>query len=89
MIIAGYAIGASKGYIYVRAEYALAHQRSRKAIEAATAAGFLGARVCGSEFSFDIQIKLGAGAFVCGEETALIQSIEGKRACRFRDLLFP
>jgi NADH-quinone oxidoreductase subunit F len=79
MIIAGYGIGASKGYIYVRAEYALAHQRSRKAIEAATAEGFLGPRVCGTDFSFDIQIKLGAGAFVCGEETALIQSIEGKR----------
>lgn len=79
MIIAGYAIGATKGYIYVRAEYALAHQRSRKAIEAATAAGFLGPQVCGSDFSFEINIKLGAGAFVCGEETALIQSIEGKR----------
>jgi NADH:ubiquinone oxidoreductase subunit F (NADH-binding)/(2Fe-2S) ferredoxin/Pyruvate/2-oxoacid:ferredoxin oxidoreductase delta subunit len=79
MLIAGYAMGASKGYIYVRAEYALAHQRSFKAIQQATEKQYLGPKVCGSDFSFDIEIKLGAGAFVCGEETALIASIEGRR----------
>ena len=79
MIIAGYAIGATKGFIYVRAEYALAHTRSLKAIKQAAEYGYLGPNVFGSDFSFDIEIKLGAGAFVCGEETALIASIEGKR----------
>ncbi|MFH0825864.1 MAG: NADH-ubiquinone oxidoreductase-F iron-sulfur binding region domain-containing protein [Pseudomonadota bacterium] len=79
MLIAGYAIGASKGYIYVRAEYALAHQRSLKAIRQATEKGFLGTGIFGSGVGFDVEIKLGAGAFVCGEETALIASIEGKR----------
>lgn len=79
MIIAGYAIGADEGYIYVRAEYPLAIQRLRTAIEQARAANLLGKRILGSAFSFDIHIKEGAGAFVCGEETALISSIEGKR----------
>ncbi len=79
MLIAGYAIGATKGYIYVRAEYALAHQRSLKAIRQLAEKGFLGSGIFGSDFSFDVEIKLGAGAFVCGEETALIASIEGRR----------
>jgi len=77
MIIAGYAIGATKGYIYVRAEYALAHQRSLRAINQASAYGYLGRNIFGSDFSFHVEIKLGAGAFVCGEETALIASMEG------------
>ncbi len=79
MIIAGYAMGASKGFIYVRAEYALAHQRAMKAIQQAAEHNYLGRNIHGSDFSFDVEIKLGAGAFVCGEETALIASIEGRR----------
>ncbi|HAH86598.1 MAG TPA: NADH-quinone oxidoreductase subunit F [Armatimonadetes bacterium] len=79
MTIAGYAIGADEGYIYVRAEYPLAIERLRTAIEQAKAANLLGNRILGGAFSFDIRIKEGAGAFVCGEETALIASIEGKR----------
>ncbi len=79
MIIAGYAIGATKGYIYARAEYPLAIKRLGIAIEQAREEGFLGSRVFGSEFDFDITIFQGAGAFVCGEETALIGSIEGGR----------
>ena len=79
MAIAGYAIGANQGYIYVRAEYPIAVQRLKLAIGQAKAYGLLGERVFGSEFSFDIEIRLGAGAFVCGEETALMRSIEGKR----------
>lgn len=79
MAIAGYAIGANTGIIYIRAEYPLAVKRLRIAIEQAHEAGFLGEDVFGSGFDFDIQIKYGAGAFVCGEETALIRSIEGKR----------
>ena len=79
MVIAGYAIGADEGYIYVRAEYPLAIARLRTAIAEAEAANLLGKRILGSAFSFDIHIKEGAGAFVCGEETALINSIEGKR----------
>lgn len=79
MIIAGYAIGADEGYIYVRAEYPLAIERLRTAIAQAEAANLLGHRILGGAFSFDIHIKEGAGAFVCGEETALINSIEGKR----------
>jgi len=79
MIIAGYAIGATKGYIYARAEYPLAIKRLGIAIEQAREKGFLGSRVFGSEFDFDITIFQGAGAFVCGEETALIGSIEGGR----------
>ncbi|MHB0998024.1 MAG: NADH-ubiquinone oxidoreductase-F iron-sulfur binding region domain-containing protein [Armatimonadota bacterium] len=79
MIIAGYAIGADEGYIYVRAEYPLAIERLRVAIAQAEAANLLGNRILGGVFSFSIHIKEGAGAFVCGEETALINSIEGKR----------
>jgi len=79
MTIGAYAVGAQKGFIYVRAEYPLAIQRLQTAIERARAAGYLGERILGTDFSFDIQLKIGAGAFVCGEETALIASIEGKR----------
>ena len=79
MAIAGYAIGATQGYIYIRAEYPIAVQRLRKAIEQARAYGLLGKNIFGTDFSFDLDIRLGAGAFVCGEETALMTSIEGKR----------
>jgi len=79
MIIAGYAIGAQEGIIYCRAEYPLAIKRLTIAIEQARKKGFLGHKILGSEFSFDINIMQGAGAFVCGEETALIASVEGKR----------
>lgn len=79
MAIAAYAIGATKGYIYVRAEYPLAVQRLKTAIRKAKRQGFLGNHVCETEFNFDIEIRLGAGAFVCGEETALMASIEGGR----------
>ncbi|MFN6991228.1 MAG: NADH-quinone oxidoreductase subunit NuoF, partial [Fervidobacterium sp.] len=79
MTIAGYAIGAQKGFVYVRAEYPLAIERLQKAIETAHEYGFLGQNILGTDFSFDIEIRIGAGAFVCGEETALMQSIEGKR----------
>jgi len=79
MAIGGYAIGASEGYIYVRAEYPLAIRRLTKAIKDAKERGFLGKNLFGTNFSFDIKIKAGAGAFVCGEETALMASIEGKR----------
>ncbi len=75
---AGYATGASQGYIYVRAEYPLAVQRINKAIDDAYEKGYLGEDIFGSCFSFDLDVKRGAGAFVCGEETALISSIEGK-----------
>ncbi|MEQ8197820.1 MAG: NADH-quinone oxidoreductase subunit NuoF [Clostridiaceae bacterium] len=79
MAIAGYAIGASKGYIYIRAEYPLAVHRLMVAIKQAKELGVIGHNILGSNFSFDIDIKYGAGAFVCGEETALIHSIEGER----------
>lgn len=79
MILAGYAIGASTGIVYVRAEYPLAVRRLRMAIEQAREQGFLGKGIFGSNFEFDILIKQGAGAFVCGEETALIASLEGER----------
>ena len=79
MLIAAYTIGASHGYVYIRAEYPLAIKRLKKAIVQMREVGFLGQNILGSEFSFDIRIKEGAGAFVCGEETALIASIEGKR----------
>ena len=79
MAIAAYAIGADEGYIYVRAEYPLAIKRLRKAIADAEARNFLGKNIMGSDFSFELHIKEGAGAFVCGEETALIASIEGER----------
>ena len=79
MEIAGFAIGAQKGFIYVRAEYPIAVQRLKIAIEQARNYGILGKNIFGTDFSFDIGIRLGAGAFVCGEETALLESIEGKR----------
>lgn len=79
MEIAGYAVGAKKGYIYVRAEYPIAVQRLKIAINQAREYGILGKNIFGTKFSFDIEIRLGAGAFVCGEETALLESIEGRR----------
>ena len=79
MAIAGYAIGAQNGYFYVRAEYPIAVKRLRLAIEQAKAEGLLGENILGSGFNFDLHIRLGAGAFVCGEETALLNSIEGMR----------
>ncbi|MFP5211107.1 MAG: NADH-ubiquinone oxidoreductase-F iron-sulfur binding region domain-containing protein [Acidobacteriota bacterium] len=79
MAIAGYAVGAKKGFIYVRAEYPVAVSRLTTALREARRRGLLGNDICGTPFSFDIEIRLGAGAFVCGEETALIASIEGKR----------
>lgn len=79
MIIGAYAIGAEEGYVYVRAEYPLAVHRVKKALDQAREKGFLGKNIFGKDFSFDIKVKLGAGAFVCGEETALIASIEGRR----------
>ncbi|MBR9936483.1 NADH-quinone oxidoreductase subunit NuoF [Oscillospiraceae bacterium Marseille-Q3528] len=79
MAIAGYAIGSNQGYIYVRAEYPIAVQRLNTAIKQAREYGLLGEHIFGTDFSFDIELRLGAGAFVCGEETALMTSIEGKR----------
>jgi len=79
MLIAGFAIGASKGIVYIRAEYPLAIERLKRAIGQMREYGLLGKNILGSDFSFEIKIKEGAGAFVCGEETALIGSIEGKR----------
>ena len=79
MAIAGYSIGADKGFIYVRAEYPIAVHRLKIAIEQARKYGILGKNIFGTGFNFDIEIRLGAGAFVCGEETALLESIEGKR----------
>jgi len=79
MVIAGYAIGATHGYIYVRAEYPIAVKRLRIAIDQARKYGLLGKNIFGSGFDFNIDIRLGAGAFVCGEETALLTSIEGNR----------
>ena len=79
MCICGYSIGSSKGLVYIRAEYPLAINRLKKAIEQAREYGLLGDHILGTDFSFDIEIRYGAGAFVCGEETALIHSMEGKR----------
>ncbi len=79
MAIAGYAIGANQGYVYVRAEYPIAVNRLQIAINQAKEYGLLGDKIFGSDFSFDLEIRLGAGAFVCGEETALMTSIEGNR----------
>jgi NADH-quinone oxidoreductase subunit F len=79
MLIGGYAIGASKGIVYIRAEYPIAIERLTIAIKAARELGILGDNILGSDFSFDIEIRIGAGAFVCGEETALMDSVEGKR----------
>ncbi len=79
MALCGYAIGASQGYVYIRGEYRLSIERMRAAIDAARRHGLLGRKILGSGFDFDIDIKIGAGAYVCGEETALIESMEGKR----------
>ena len=79
MAIGGYAVGARRGIVYIRAEYPLAIQRLEKALAAAREQGLLGSKILGSDFDFHIEIRLGAGAFVCGEETALIHSIEGRR----------
>jgi len=79
MAIAGYAVGANEGYIYIRGEYALAQERLTKAISQAREMGFLGKNIFGSDFAFDIHTHTGAGAYICGEETALIESLEGKR----------
>jgi bidirectional [NiFe] hydrogenase diaphorase subunit len=79
MAIAAYAVGAQKGFIYVRAEYPLAVKHLKGAIRQAERLGLLGNNICGTRFSFHVDLRLGAGAFVCGEETALIASIEGKR----------
>jgi NADH-quinone oxidoreductase subunit F len=77
--IEGYATGATKGYLYIRGEYPLAESRIRAAVDSARAAGYLGPSVAGSDFAFDIEVRRGAGAYICGEETALFESIEGKR----------
>lgn len=79
MVIAGYAIGAQQGYIYVRAEYPIAVRTLKIALRQAREFGFLGKNILGSGFDFDVELRIGAGAFVCGEETALMASIEGKR----------
>ncbi|MFO8086327.1 MAG: NADH-ubiquinone oxidoreductase-F iron-sulfur binding region domain-containing protein [Bacteroidales bacterium] len=79
MIIAAWEIGASKGYIYLRAEYSTAHKMLQKAIDAARQNGFLGENILGSPLSFDIEISLGAGSYLCGEELTLLESLEGKR----------
>jgi NADH-quinone oxidoreductase subunit F len=79
MMIAGYAIGAHQGYVYIRAEYPLAVQRLQIAIDQARSHGLMGKNILGTGFDFDISIRLGAGAFVCGEETALIHSLQGMR----------
>jgi NADH:ubiquinone oxidoreductase subunit F (NADH-binding)/(2Fe-2S) ferredoxin len=89
MAIAGYAIGANKGYIYVRAEYPLAIERLEIAIKQARELGLLGKNILGTNFSFDIELRMGAGAFICGEETALINSIEGKRGEPLKKPPFP
>jgi len=79
MMLAGYAVSASAGYLYIRGEYQLSIDRMQTAIDAAREAGLLGEGIFGSDFTFDLEIKKGAGAYVCGEETSLIESIEGKR----------
>ena len=79
MAIAGYAVGASVGYIYVRGEYYLSMYRLNKAIEAAEARNLLGDDIQGTGFSFRIQVQTGGGSYVCGEETTLIESIQGER----------
>lgn len=89
MAIAGYAIGSTKGFIYVRAEYPIAVHRLEIAIKQARKLGLLGKNLFGTDFDFDVEIRLGAGAFVCGEETALMQSIEGKRGMSRNKPPFP
>ena len=79
MVIAGIAVGATRGYVYTRSEYPVAIDQMRQAIAVARAAGVLGARVLGSDHAFDMEVRVGAGAYVCGEETSLLNSLEGKR----------
>ncbi len=79
MALCGYAIGARQGYVYIRGEYALSIERMQQAIAAARRHKLLGRKIMGSDFAFDVEIKIGAGAYVCGEETALLESMEGKR----------
>ena len=79
MIISAYAVGAEKGYLYIRGEYTKSHQVLREALRIAAEEGFLGENILGSDFSFEIELRSGAGAYICGEETALFESIEGKR----------
>jgi len=79
MIIAGLAVGANKGYIYLRSEYPIAHQQLQRAINIAADNNFLGNNICASEHTFNVEIRLGAEAYICGEETALLESLEGKR----------
>ncbi|NLP08819.1 NADH-quinone oxidoreductase subunit NuoF [bacterium] len=79
MALAGYAVGASMGYVYIRGEYHMSIARMQRAIEQARSQGLLGKKIFGSSFNFDLEIREGAGAYICGEETALIESIEGKR----------
>lgn len=79
MVVAGIAVGAEKGYLYIRSEYPFAVRAMQRAITAAYAAGVLGSSLAGSRFRFDLEIRVGAGAYVCGEETALLESIEGRR----------
>jgi len=89
LIIAAYAIGASKGYWYIRGEYAYSFQVVGKAIKEAKAAGILGENILGTGFNFDVEVRRGAGAYICGEETALFESIEGKRGFPRVKLPFP
>ncbi len=79
MVIAGLALGATRGYIYLRSEYPKAHKILNAAIERATAAGYLGQAIAGSDQAFELEVRLGAGAYICGEETSLLDSLEGKR----------
>ena len=79
MTIAGLAVGATKGYIYLRSEYPHAEIALNEAIAAAKQAGYLGAKIAGSKNAFDLEVRMGAGAYVCGEETSLLESLEGKR----------
>lgn len=79
MIIAGLSVGANQGYIYLRSEYPQAHQILNLAIKNAQAAGYLGQNICGSQHNFELEVRLGAGAYICGEETSLLESLEGKR----------
>ena len=79
MTIAGFATGSERGFVYVRGEYPLAAKRLAHAVDAARRRGFIGSDVVGRDFSFDVEIRRGAGAYICGEETALFNSIEGKR----------
>src|SRR5690606_20275335 len=79
MTIAGIAVGATQGYIYLRSEYPLTEVIMREAINNARAAGYLGGNVMGSGKAFDIEVRMGAGAYICGEETSLLESLEGKR----------